>query len=216
MSHSAVIIALDGTLTNALEDMWLSTNHALRRMGKPQRSIDEVRAFVGNGIGNLIRRTIGQDAPERDYERCLAIFREHYVKHCFDHTRLYDGIDPLLHSLKARGVRVGITSNKLQAGVDELHGKYFRGLVDIAIGEREGMRRKPAPDMVEAALVALGAGKEECLYVGDSEVDILTARNAGLRCVSVLWGFRHRGELEAAGATTFVASPAELLPFFGG
>ncbi len=214
MNYRAVIFDLDGTLTYTLEDLLISTNHALAQMGRQPRTIEEIRTFVGNGIGNLIRQAMGPDTAQDDYERCLATFREHYVKHCFDHTRLYDGIDPLLRSLREKGIKMGIASNKLQDGVDELYRRYFRGLVDMAMGEREGMRRKPAPDMIEALLSSLGTAKEQCLYVGDSDVDVLTARNSGLRCISVLWGFRNRDEQERAGATTFISSPSELLQFF--
>ncbi len=183
-------------------------------MGMPKRTLDEVRTFVGNGIGNLVRRAMGEGTEEKDFQRCLAIFSEHYVKHCFDNTRLYDGIDHLLHSLRARGVKNAIVSNKLQAGTNELYRKYFAETVDVAIGEHEGCRRKPAPDMVDEAIERLGVSKDECLYVGDSEVDVLTARNSGLKCISVLWGFRDREELEHAGATTFISEPRELLRFF--
>ncbi len=212
--YSAVILDLDGTLTYTLEDLLISTNYALEQMGLPKRTLDEVRTFVGNGIGNLIRRAMGEGTKEEDFQRCLAIFSGHYVKHCFDNTRLYDGVDSLLHELRAKGVKSAIVSNKLQAGTDELYRKYFADTVDIAIGEHEGCRRKPAPDMVDMAIERLGVSREECLYVGDSEVDVLTARNAGLPCISVLWGFRDRDELERAGATTFISAPHELLQFF--
>ncbi len=232
--YRAVIFDLDGTLTYTLDDLMISVNHALSLMGLPTRTLDEIRSFVGNGVGRLVRLAMGGGKEggdkatgsiprgskpeggtpsEEDYQRCLALFREHYVQHCFDHTRLYPGVSALLGELRHRGIPTAIVSNKLQAGVDELYDKWFDATVAVAIGEREGMRRKPAPDMVEAALRALGARREETLYVGDSEVDIQTARASGLRCISVLWGFRGRAELEAAGATEFIESPPELLAY---
>ncbi len=183
-------------------------------MGMQERSLEEVRSFVGNGIGSLIRKAMGESVTERAFSECLSIFKSHYVRHCYDHTRLYDGVSEMLHSLKDRGVRMAIVSNKLQDGVDELRSKYFDGLVSVAIGERDGVRRKPSPDMVEMAIVALGVSRECCLYIGDSEVDVQTAKNAGIRCVSVLWGFRSFEELEKAGAATFVSEPLDLLQFF--
>ncbi len=214
MKYSTAIFDLDGTLTYTLEDLLISTNYALERMGLPKRSLEEVRMFVGNGIGNLVRRSMGDNVEEEAFQRCLAIFSEHYVQHCFDNTRLYDGIDNLLHSLHKGGVKSAIVSNKLQAGVDELYRMFFAETVDVAIGEHDGCARKPAPDMVDEAIERLGVKKHECLYVGDSEVDVLTARNAGLQCVSVLWGFRNREELVRAGASTFISEPQELLQFF--
>lgn len=215
MKYKAVIFDLDGTLTYTLEDLWASTNYALRRMQLPERTLDEVRMFVGNGVGNLIRKAMGSAATEEAFGQCLAVFREHYVRHCFDRTRLYDGVEDLLIELQRRGVRIAIASNKLQAGVDEIYRRWFTETVDIAIGEREGLRRKPAPDMVDEVIRRWGIPKDECLYVGDSDVDLATARNSGLRCVSVLWGFRGEADLLAAGATDLIKAPSELLRFFG-
>ncbi len=214
VKYSAAIFDLDGTLTYTLEDLWVSTNHALSLMGLPRRSLQEVRLFVGNGVGRLIRRAMPEGTSQEDYERCLSLFKDHYVRHCFDHTRLYDGVDELLLALRERGVAVAIVSNKLQAGVDELWRKFFSLTVSVAVGEHDGLSRKPAPDMVDEAIRRLGVSKAECLYVGDSEVDILTALGASLPCVSVLWGFRTREELERAGATTFISRPDELLGYF--
>ncbi|MBP1530503.1 MAG: HAD family hydrolase [Bacteroidaceae bacterium] len=208
----AIIFDLDGTLTYTLQDLCNSTNHALRQMGWPERSLAEVRQMVGNGVRTLIRRAVPQGVSEADFEFCFAHFRQHYLLHCQDNTSLYPGVDEMLQAVHRRGLRTAIVSNKLQAGVDELYETYFRGVIDVAIGQREGVPLKPAPDMVELALSQLGANKDETVYVGDSEVDVQTARNAGLRCISCLWGFRDREQLEEVGATQFICHPSQLLP----
>ncbi len=214
MPYKAVIFDLDGTLTDTLEDLQASLNHALALSGLPPRSLQEVRRFVGNGIGALVRRAMGEEASGQAYRSCLALFQEHYTLHCYDRTRPYPGVVDTMSELARRGVKQAIVSNKLQAGVDELCRRFFLPHVTAAIGEQEGIRRKPAPDMVREALRRLSLPKEACLYVGDSEVDVQTAANAGLPCASVLWGFRTREELLQAGATLLIHSPSDLLPFF--
>lgn len=207
----SIIFDLDGTLTDTLRDLCDSTNFALRQMGWAERSLAEVRRFVGNGVRRLIERAVPQDVSNDDFEQCFKFFQTHYLEHCQDQTCLYEGVAEMLREVHEAGYKIAIVSNKLQAGVDELYETYFRGVVDVAIGEREGIRRKPAPDMVELALKELNADKCETVYVGDSEVDVQTAHNSGLPCISVLWGFRDRQELEEAGATTFIKHPSELL-----
>lgn len=210
MKYKAIIFDLDGTLTDTLVDLAASANHALASMGMPQRSIEEVRQFVGNGVRKLIERAVPTGTSEADFERCFANFRQYYLVHCQDNTCLYPGVASMLQELKGKGLKLAIVSNKLQSGVDELYRAYFQDLVDVAIGEREGIVRKPAPDMVEIALSELGVTKEEAVYVGDSEVDVLTAQNSGLPCISVLWGFRDRDILLAHGATCLVERPEEI------
>lgn len=211
----AVIFDLDGTLTDTLQDLCNSVNYALRRMEWPERSLSEVRQFVGNGVRRLVERAVPQEADATGVETCFTYFQKHYLLHCQDNTRLYPGIAGMLREVRSRGFRTAIVSNKLQAGVDELYQTYFRDIIDVAIGEREGLRRKPAADMVELALERLGVSRQEAIYVGDSEVDVQTARNAGLPCVAVLWGFRDRERLVEAGATTFISHPDQLLPLIG-
>ena len=211
MKYKAIIFDLDGTLTDTLEDLYLSVNHALRSCNLPERSLDEVRRFVGNGIRKLIERSVPEDTSIDMLERCFEAFRAYYVIHCQDHTRLYPGIASLLTALHAKGYRMAVVSNKLQAGVDELADTFFNGVIDVAIGEQSGIPRKPEPDMVRHALDRLGVKKEEAIYVGDSDVDLQTALNAGLPCISVLWGFRNRDFLVAHGATVLVESPQEVL-----
>lgn len=207
----AIIFDLDGTLTDTLRDLCDSTNYALRQMGWPERSMDEVRRFVGNGVRKLIERAVPQGVTTIAISRCFSHFQRHYLRHCQDHTSLYPGVAEMLQAVHDRGIRTAIVSNKLQAGVDELYETYFRDVVDVAIGQREGIPLKPAPDMVELALRELDATKAMSVYVGDSEVDVQTAHNVGLPCISVLWGFRDQPQLQQAGATTFICSPSELL-----
>ena len=211
MKYKAIIFDLDGTLTDTLEDLFLSVNHALRSCSLPERSLDEVRKFVGNGVRKLIERSVPEGTKSTVLEKCFEAFRAHYVIHCQDHTCLYPGIATLLMTLHARGYRMAVVSNKLQTGVDELARTFFKGVIDVAIGEQQGIPRKPEPDMVEAALRQLCVSKEEAIYVGDSDVDLQTASNAGLPCISVLWGFRSRDFLVAHGATILAEKPQDVL-----
>ena len=211
MKYKAIIFDLDGTLTDTLFDLKESTNFALRKMGWPERSLDEVRQFVGNGVRRLMERAVPSDAEEMEFGECFQLFQEHYVEHCQDHTDLYPGIAELLAELKARGYKTAIVSNKMQKGVNELYRAFFKDTIDVAIGESSELRRKPFPDMVYKALKKLDVAVEEAVYVGDSEVDMATARNAGLPCISVLWGFRDRDYLREIGAFQMVETPAEIL-----
>jgi len=211
--RKTLVFDLDGTLLDTLQDLCLSTNHALSQCGYPERSLDEVRAFVGNGVSKLIERAMPAEAthhPEA-FDRCFSIFKQHYVQHCQDHTAPYPHIGELLAELKQRNYRMAIVSNKLQAGVTELCEAWFGDTVSVAIGESPDVQRKPAPDMVEKALVQLGADKSDAIYIGDSDVDLQTAANAGLPCISVLWGFRTRDFLQGQGAKLFVETPPDIL-----
>ena len=211
MKYKAIIFDLDGTLTDTLEDLCLSTNYALSSCGLPERHPDEVRRFVGNGVRKLIERAVPADTEPAMLEWCFDAFRSHYIIHCQDHTQLYPGIASLLTALHAKGYRMAVVSNKMQSGVTELARLFFQGVIDVAIGEQPGIPRKPAPDMVQAALAGLGVTTEEAVYVGDSDVDLQTAANAGLPCISVLWGFRTREFLIAHGATVFAEHPQDIL-----
>ena len=211
MKYKAIIFDLDGTLTDTLEDLFISTNYALRSCGLPERGLDEICRFVGNGVRKLIERAVPEGTETVMLERCFETFRTHYVIHCQDHTCLYPGIASLLTSLHAKGYLMAVVSNKIQASVTELARTFFQGVIDVAIGEQTGIPRKPAPDMVQAALAQLGVTASEAIYVGDSEVDLLTAANAGLPCISVLWGFRSRDFLLAHGASTLEETPQDIL-----
>ncbi len=206
-----IIFDLDGTLLYSLGDLHTSTNYALKACGYPERTLEEVRQFVGNGVALLIRRAVPQGVSEEAFQHCFSIFKEHYAAHCLDTTRPYDGIMPLLEALKVRGVKTAIVSNKMQPAVSELNDRFFKGLIHVAIGETPDVKRKPAPDMVLKAMAALHADKASTIYVGDSDVDILTAKNSGLPCISVLWGFRSRPFLLEHGATTLISNPSEIL-----
>lgn len=206
---TTVVFDLDGTLLDTLEDLKNATNYALRVCGMPERTLSEIRQFVGNGVKNLMIRAVPQGEDNPAFEHAFLVFKEYYGEHCNDATRSYDGIPELLQELKNMGYALAIVSNKIDSAVQDLNNRYFPQ-VDIAIGDRADLRRKPAPDSVLLALQELGRTKEEAVYVGDSDVDLLTAQNAGLPCISVLWGFRDRGFLVDHGATTFVEKPMEI------
>lgn len=208
--YNTVIFDLDGTLLNTLEDLTDAVNTALTAHDYPARTIEEVRRFVGNGIGTLIRRAAPGDITQEAYDRVLSYFKEYYREHCNDKTKPYPGVTELLIRLKAEGCRLAIVSNKADFAVKELCGIYFGDTVSVAIGEREGIRRKPAPDTVEQALRELGASRENAVYVGDSDVDIETARNVGMPCISVTWGFRDEEFLRAHGGRNFAADVGEV------
>lgn len=214
-SVHAVIFDLDGTLLHTLADLRDSTNFALAEAGFPTRTTEEIRRFVGNGIGKLIRRALPPDVPEEVYASVYAAMTAHYAKHCEDSTAPYPGILSLLRALQARGIRMAVVSNKVDSAVKALCARHFEGLIpaNYAIGERSDVRRKPAPDSVFTAMRALGVTPEETIYVGDSEVDVQTAVNAGLPCLSALWGFRSEEELLAAGATRLMKMPDEVYAY---
>ena len=211
--NKVFIFDLDGTLLDTLGDLAASVNYALRTHGMPEHSIDDVRRFVGNGARKLMERAIPEGAATPDFEATFATFREYYMQHSLDTTRPYDGIPETLIELKARGCRLAVVSNKMMAATQELCRHFFQDTIEVAICENEaqGIRKKPAPDTVFAALQSLGVEKDNAVYVGDSDVDIQTAANAGLPCISVLWGFRDRDFLIQHGAKTFISAPSELL-----
>lgn len=215
MKYDTFIFDLDGTLLDTLQDLASSVNFALRTHGMPEHSIDDVRRFVGNGVRLLMERAVPDGAANPDFEATFATFREHYMHHSLDTTRPYPGIPETLAELKARGCRLAVVSNKMMAATQELVRHFFPDTIEVAIGEHEaeGIRKKPAPDTVFAALKELNVGKENVVYVGDSDVDIQTAHNAGLPCISVLWGFRDKDFLIQHGAETFVSTPSGLLLF---
>lgn len=212
MPYQTAVFDLDGTLLDTLEDLYLATNAALSRHSLPCRSRDEVRMFVGNGVERLIRRAVPGGTDEETTLSVLADFKTTYAAICEDHTAPYDGILPMLTALREREIRVAVVSNKFDAATKQLCAKYFGDLVEVAIGERAGVRKKPAPDTVYEALKELGVTAEDAVYIGDSDVDIQTAKNCGMDCISVTWGLRDEEFLVENGATTLVRSPSELLP----
>ena len=211
--YETVVFDLDGTLLNTLEDLADATNYALRTMQMPERTIGEVRAFVGNGVRRLMELSVpgGFDNPK--FEETFAVFKKYYGEHCNDKTRAYDGVVPVLRKLKEKGYALAIVSNKIDFAVKELNDLYFKGIVPVAIGEKEGIRRKPAPDTVFEALKELGKTKEEAVYVGDSDVDLETAKNSGMPCISVLWGFRDKEFLAEHGAERYAKTAEDVLRF---
>lgn len=209
--YNTYIFDLDGTLLSTLADLAASCNYALRTNGMPEHTEDEVRRFVGNGVKKLMERAVPDGLQNPLFDKAFADFRQHYMKHNLDTTRPYDGIMPMLEQLRLRGKQVAVVSNKFYAATQELCRHFFGNLVDVTIGEREDIRRKPAPDTVIEALRQLGANAEGSVYIGDSDVDIDTARNSGMPCISVMWGFRDKEFLIEHGATTLVATPQEIL-----
>ncbi len=208
--YKTYIFDLDGTLLSTLADLAASTNYALRTHHMPERSLDEVRRFVGNGVKKLMERAIPDGLNNPLFEETFATFRQHYMQHNLDTTQPYPGIMQLLEQLKAEGKNIAVVSNKFYAATRELCRHFFGDLVPVAIGEREDIRKKPAPDTVIEALRELGVDKEGAIYIGDSDVDIMTAKNSGMPCVSVLWGFRDREFLLEHGATTLISKPEEM------
>ena len=210
MEYKAYIFDLDGTLLDTLDDLAASTNFALRTHHMPEHGIDDVRRFVGNGVRKLMERAVPGGVANPLFEQALATFREHYTQHSLDTTRPYPGIIDLLQRLKASGKKVAVVSNKFDAATKALCQHFFASLVDVAIGESERVRKKPAPDTVMEALRLLEVEKEQAVYIGDSDVDIATARNSGIPCISVTWGFRDRTFLLGHGALILVENPAEI------
>ncbi|WP_274289769.1 HAD family hydrolase [Prevotella corporis] len=206
------VFDLDGTLLETLKDLAASTNFALRQYDMPEHSIEDVRMFVGNGVKKLMERAIPNGLENPKFEEVYATFRQHYLNHNLDTTKPYDGIPELLRELKGRGKKLAIVSNKFYAATQDLARHFFPDTIEVAIGERENIKKKPAPDTVVEALRQLGVSKEGAVYIGDSDVDIMTARNSGLPCASVLWGFRDKEFLLEHGATFFAEKPEDLLP----
>ena len=209
-NYDTYVFDLDGTLLSTLGDLAASCNHALRANGMPERTIDEVRRFVGNGVKKLMERAIPGGLDNPLFEKTFDDFRQHYMHHNLDTTCPYPGVMEMLESLRSRGKKVAVVSNKFYAATQALCKHFFGDLVDVAIGEREGIRKKPAPDTVNEALAQMNVGKERAVYIGDSDVDIMTANNCGMPCISVLWGFRDYYFLVEHGATIFVTSPLQL------
>ena len=201
---------LDGTLLDTLEDLADSVNHTLRAFSLPEKTREQIRSYVGNGARRLIALSIPDGEINESFDEIFTEFQSYYREHCRIKTKPYDGVLPLLEKLNSLGFKQSIVSNKPDAATKKLASDYFGGLVHDAVGEKPPIPRKPAKDMVELAMENLGANKESTVYIGDSEVDILTAKNAGLRCISVSWGFRTKDELISQGAQTICSSVSEL------
>ena len=207
--YQTYIFDLDGTLLDTLEDLADAVNVTLEYFNRPKRSIEEVKAFVGKGIVKLLDRSFG----EKVESSVVEYFKKYYGAHCEDKTKPYDGVLDLLQELKAKGCQLAIVSNKADFAVKQLSKKYFGEYIDVAIGENEegGVKKKPAPDSVFLAMKELNAFPESTVYIGDSDVDIQTAKNAGLDCICVAWGFRDEEFLKANGAERIIYTCKELL-----
>ena len=208
-SLKAVIFDLDGTLLYTLENLHKSTNFALEHFGYPKRSLEEIRNFVGNGVQKLIERALPDGIDNPVFNQCLELFKKHYSQTMKEKTRPYDGIIDMLRTLNRSGIVCAVVSNKFDSAVKELCKRYFGDLITIAAGECEDVRKKPCPDGVLKIINQLGCGGD-CVYVGDSEVDIQTAKNAGLKCISVSWGYKDKDFLIQNGAQLIVGSVEEL------
>ncbi len=207
----AVFFDLDGTLLNSLEDLASATNAALRKQGFPERTVEEVRQFVGNGVALLIHRAVPAGTPEDVEQTCLADFRSYYFDHMTEQTLPYPGIRSLLEALRREGFLLAVVSNKFEKAAKELCRLYFGELLDLAVGDLPGYRKKPAPDNLLRCMEQLQVQREEIVYVGDSVTDIQTAENTGVDFVGVLWGFREESEMRAATKAPLVYTPGELL-----
>lgn len=211
MKYDAVVFDLDGTLIDTLEDLKDSVNFALQKFGFPSRNLDEIRSFVGNGVKRLVYLSVPEGTGEATSEKCLEIFKEHYKSNSRNKTAPYDGIPEMLERVKAAGFKTAVVTNKIQDAAIEIIRSFFGDVIDVIIGQIDGVAQKPEPDGVWLALEKLGVSKEKAVYIGDSEVDCMTAHNAGLPCIGVTWGFRSREVLEDNKAEFIVESPEKIM-----
>lgn len=211
MRYKLAVFDMDGTILNTLEDLADSTNYALKANGLPERTIDEVRRFVGNGIRLLIERAVPTDTDKKLTDKVFDTFKEYYKTHCAVKTRPYDGIKDVLLELRKAGCLTAVVSNKADFAVQDLCKDYFDNLFDFAIGEREGIKKKPAPDSVFEVLSKLNVEKDNAVYIGDSDVDFATSVNAGMDVIMVGWGFRDEEFLREKGAKRIIKHPSEIL-----
>ena len=211
MKYDTYIFDLDGTLLSTLEDLKNSCNFALSSFGLPERSLEEVRQFVGNGVELLMKRAVPNNTDNKLFTKVFETFKEHYLIHNLDTTKPYDGVLEMLDELNRAGKNIAVVSNKFYEATVELCRHFFGDRVRVAIGERADIRKKPAPDTVDEAFKLLGVSRENAVYIGDSDVDLATARNSNLPCISVLWGFRDKDFLIEHGGNTFVTEPSQIL-----
>lgn len=212
MKINAVIFDLDGTLLNTAPDLTSAVNHALKTLGNDVvYSVEEVTAMVGNGVKNLLSKALKCEPDDMEkINEALPLFKEYYAEHLTDDTYAYDGVIDLLKKLKAKGIKTAIVSNKYDSAVKALSEKFFGDLVDVAIGEIDGVPKKPDRALVDMAISELGVDPEGCYYVGDSEVDVTTAYNALLPCICVAWGFKGKDFLVDFGATVICEKVSDL------
>lgn len=211
MKYDLYIFDLDGTILDTKLDLALSVNYALGVFDLPQLSVEEVADRTGNGIKRLIEESVPCGTDKKTTLAVLDVFKQHYFFHCADHTKPYDGISDVIEKIKADGKKCAVVSNKADRAVQELVCDYFGGIFDVVVGQRDDVRAKPYPDSVNTVIKTLGADRNKCVYVGDSEVDVQTAKNANLPCICVSWGFRGRERLEKCGAKAIVDKPRDIL-----
>jgi len=214
MKYKIAIFDLDGTILDTLEDLKNSINFAVRHNGFAERTLDEVRQFVGNGLKKLAERAVPEGTPADKTAVVLETLNEHYALHCKDTTKPYAGIVEAINEIKKRGVKCAVVSNKSDYAVQPLCKFYYPDVFDSAVGVKDGIRAKPNPDAVLAIIKQFGGSKNETVYIGDSDVDVQTAKNAGVDCIAVLWGFRDKDTLVSAGAVNFAQNAKELEAYF--
>ena len=210
MGYKLAIFDMDGTILDTIQDLSDTLNYSLTACGYPERTLAEAKSFVGNGIRRLIEQAVPENTAAEKVDEVFRVFNEHYVDHCRDKTKPYDGIEELIRDLRAEGVITAVVSNKADYAVQELSVEFFEGLFDFSIGMRDDIRKKPYPDSVNMVLAQFGIDREDSVYIGDSEVDLATAKNAEMDCLAVGWGFRSEEELLAAGATEVIWTMDEL------
>ena len=215
MNKKTVIFDLDGTLLNTLQDLTDSTNFALSQFNFLPKTIEQIRQYVGNGVSKLIERAIPNGLDNPHYEKCLNLFKAYYKENMFNKTEPYDGIISMLEKIKLLGIKTAVVSNKFDTAVKGLCEKYFNGLIDFCSGEndKEGILKKPAPDTILKVLNEFKIEPSQAVYVGDSEVDIATAKNAQIECISVLWGFKSKEFLLDNGAGILISEPNEIFKY---
>lgn len=211
MKYNTYIFDLDGTILDTLLDLANAVNFAMRSKGFPERTVDEVRSFIGNGIKVLIKRSVPADTDEENYNEALEVFRKYYLEHIADYTRPYDGITDVINELKSKGCKTAVVSNKTHVAAQAVVKDFFGDIFDIVVGKMEEFPPKPEPDSLLYAIKTLGVEKSDCIYIGDSDVDVLTAHNAGIECIGVTWGNRDEDVLLKSGAEYIAHTPKEML-----
>ena len=208
MKYTTIVFDCDGTLLDTLTDLRNAVNYVLRAHDLPERSVPEVKAALGNGVAHLMRQSLPDSISEAEFNTYLDEFKAYYGEHLQDYTAPYPGMLDVLDTLRAKGYKLAIVSNKIQEGITPLNKEYFGDRLPVAIGERPGLQRKPAPDMILQALKELDSTQSESIYIGDSEVDVATAKNSGLLCIGVTWGFRDE-QLHKDLGVKYIARKAE-------
>ena len=213
MKYRLYIFDLDGTILDTLTDLWRAVNYTMRKFGYPTLEKNEVADRTGNGIARLVRLSLPEGVDEDTQKSALAIFKQYYVEHCDDNTKPYEHIKDVIGTLKESGAKCAVISNKADEAVQKLTKDYFDGSFDIVMGQKDGVRQKPYPDEAESVLKELGVEKQDAVYIGDSEVDVQTAQNAGLDLIAVSWGFRGKARLVECGANVIIDTPEQILEY---